>query len=214
VDAEGQALEDSAVTRAQLSPTRYLLSEGSILDVVLVNTVNTQNPGPITLRVVSDVFDSNGERRLLIPRGTRLLGSYGPASNRVGLDRVPIQVNRIVFADGRSVTLGGAAVTDSMGAVGAPAEHHSNLLRAIGPSALVALLGVVVDREIGGQATGNTGESATQTVSQQIFPRIEERVAERFGSAQPYYTIEPGTRMNLVLSQDLSLAPVAARQAR
>ena len=197
-------------TRAQRSPTNYFLAQGSIIDVVLVSEVNTQNPGQIQFRVVSDVFDSRGERRLLIPRGTRLLGGFGANPNRVGLDRVPITINRMIFTDGRSITLAGGQVGDLMGNSGAPAEHHSNLWRAIGPSALVAWLGFFVDRELGTtqQASGSQqNQSGTQSVTQQIMPRIEERIAERFGAAQPYFTIEAGARLTLMLAQDLAITP-------
>lgn len=197
-------------TRAQRSPTNYFLAQGSIIDVVLMSEVNTQNPGQIQFRVVSDVFDSRGERRLLVPRGTRLLGAFGANPNRVGLDRVPITINRMIFTDGRSITLAGGQVGDLMGNSGVPAEHHSNLWRAIGPSALVAWLGFFVDRELGTtqQASGGQqNQSGTQSVTQQIMPRIEERIAERFGAAQPYFTIEAGARLTLMLAQDLAITP-------
>lgn len=197
-------------TRAQRSPTNYFLAQGSIIDVVLMSEVNTQNPGQIQFRVVSDVFDSRGERRLLVPRGTRLLGAFGANPNRVGLDRVPIAINRMIFTDGRSITLAGGQVGDLMGNSGVPAEHHSNLWRAIGPSALVAWLGFFVDRELGTtqQASGGQqNQSGTQSVTQQIMPRIEERIAERFGAAQPYFTIEAGARLTLMLAQDLAITP-------
>lgn len=204
-------------TRAQRSPTNYFLAQGSIIDVVLVSEVNTQNPGQIQFRVVSDVFDSRGERRLLIPRGTRLLGAFGANPNRVGLDRVPITINRMIFTDGRSITLAGGQVGDLMGNSGVPAEHHSNLWRAIGPSALVAWLGFFVDRELGTtqQASGSQqNQSGTQSVTQQIMPRIEERIAERFGAAQPYFTIEAGARLTLMLAQDLAITPFERERAR
>lgn len=201
--------------RPQKSPTQYLLAEGSILDVVLINSVNTQTPGSVQLRVVSDVYDSLGERKLLIPRGTRLVASYSSQANRVGLDRVPLVVRRILFQDGRSIALDGSQITDAMGNVGAGAEHHSNLLKAIGPSALVALLGYWADQELGptSVASGSSTPTASQSVTQQILPKIEERIASRYGAAQPYYTIDAGARLNLMLTQDLSIPPYSATEA-
>lgn len=191
--------------RPRMPPDTRLLNEGTIIDAVLINDVNTQNPGPVQFRVVSDVYDSLGERQLLIPKGSKLIGSYGANTNRVGLDRVPISIRRIILTDGRSIELRGTQVTDEMGSVGAGAEHHSNILRAVGPSALVALLGYWVDKSLGVTQvpSGNQQPTAAQSISQQVVPKIEERIAGRYGAAQPYYTIDAGQRVNIVLSQDV-----------
>ncbi|MCX8016318.1 MAG: TrbI/VirB10 family protein [Rhodocyclaceae bacterium] len=188
-------------------PSAYMLNRGAVLDVVLLSEINTQNPGPVQLRVVSDVYDSLGMRKLVIPKGSKLVASVGSIS-RVGLDRVPIVVQRITFPDGRVLDLESAPVVDPMGAVGAPAEHHSNILRAVGPSALVALLSYWVDKTLGLTSVPVAGQpmTAAQSVSQQVLPKIEERIANRYGTAAPYYTIEAGARLNLMLTQDVAFA--------
>lgn len=195
------------VNRPKASPTQYLLAQGSIIDVVLNNEVNTQNPGSVQMRVVSDVYDSTGQRRLLIPKGSKIIANYGQSTNRSGLDRIPIVATRIMFADGRAIDLSPTPISDTMGNVGAPAEHHSNLLRAIGPSALVAWIGYLVDKKVGVTAVPSAGQqpTASQSISQQIVPKIEERIASRYGAALPYYTIDAGTRLSIVLAQDLSI---------
>jgi len=204
---DDEPLDRYEVTRPKASPTKYLLAQGSIIDVVLNNEINTQNPGTVQMRVVSDVYDSTGHRRLLIPKGSKIIANYGQSSNRSGLDRIPIVATRIIFSDGRAIDLSSTQVSDIMGNVGAPAEHHSNLLRAIGPSALVAWIGYMVDKEIGVTTVPSTSQNptASQSISQQIIPKIEERIASRYGAALPYYTIDAGTRLTIVLSQDLSI---------
>jgi type IV secretory pathway VirB10-like protein len=204
---DDEPLDRYEVTRPKASPTKYLLAQGSIIDVVLNNEINTQNPGTVQMRVVSDVYDSTGHRRLLIPKGSKIIANYGQSTNRSGLDRIPIVATRIIFSDGRAIDLSSTQVSDIMGNVGAPAEHHSNLLRAIGPSALVAWIGYLVDKEIGVTTVPSISQNPTaaQSISQQIIPKIEERIASRYGAALPYYTIDAGTRLTIVLSQDLSI---------
>ncbi|MCS6825043.1 MAG: TrbI/VirB10 family protein [Caldilinea sp.] len=191
-------------------PTRRLLRQGAVIDAVLVNGINTQLPGRIQLRTVADVYDSVGDRELLLPKGTVLIGGFGEPITRAGLDRVPVSINRIVLGDGRAIDLVANPVSDEHGYSGVPAEFHSNLLRAIGPSALVAWIGYKIDKAQAGKSTATTGTaSGTQppNISQQIIPKIEERVDERYGAARPYYTIEPGTRLTLVLSEDVVIPP-------
>lgn len=213
-NSAGAADQPYETQRPQRAPSTRVLTEGAVLDVVLINEINTQNPGNVQLRLVSDVYDSLGHRQLLIPKGARLIASYGAQNNRVGLDRISLQVRRIVFPDGRSLAWEGSPITDAMGNTGAPAEHHSNLLRAIGPSAVVALLGYWADKQLGPTtvAGGQQQPSATQSVTQQILPKIEERIAQRYGAAQPYYTIEAGQRLSLVLTRDFEIPPVATNK--
>jgi type IV secretory pathway VirB10-like protein len=204
---DDEPLDRYEVNRPKASPTQYLLAQGSIIDVVLNNEINTQNPGSMQMRVVSDVYDSTGQRRLLIPKGSKIIANYGQSTNRSGLDRIPIVASRVLFADGRAIDLSPTPISDTMGNVGAPAEHHSNLLRAIGPSALVAWIGYLVDKKVGVTAVPSAGQqpTASQSISQQIVPKIEERIASRYGAALPYYTIDAGTRLSIVLAQDLSI---------
>jgi len=188
--------------------SNYLLQEGSVVDVVLMQSLNTQNPGRISFRVVSDVYDSIGGRHLLIPKGTKLLGRYGKPPS-FGLDRVPISINRAIFSDGRSINLTDTNITDAMGAIGAPAEFHSNIWRAIGPAALVAWIGFKADEALTEDLpTSTTGTSTSaQTISQSTIPEIQKRILQRYGSAQPYYTENVGKRLTIIIASDIAIPP-------
>ncbi|MFN3830573.1 MAG: TrbI/VirB10 family protein, partial [Tepidimonas ignava] len=112
-NSAGAADQPYETQRPQRAPSTRVLTEGAVLDVVLINEINTQNPGNVQLRLVSDVYDSLGHRQLLIPKGARLIASYGAQNNRVGLDRISLQVRRIVFPDGRSLAWEGSPITDA-----------------------------------------------------------------------------------------------------
>ncbi len=199
----------SPVILPKKAPSEYLIQAGSVIDVVLLNDVNTQNPGRIQFRVVSDVYDSLGNRRLLIPKGAKLLGRYGRPPN-FGLDRVPITVERVLFSDGRSVTLKDFDISDAMGTLGAPAEFHSNIWRAIGPAALVAWIGYKVDEALAGKGqtmTTPSGTTVQQTISQATIPEIQRRILQRYGSAEPYYTIPAGKRLTIIVASDIAIPP-------
>ena len=199
----------SPVILPKKSPSEYLIQAGSVIDVVLLNNVNTQNPGRIQFRVVSDVYDSLGNRRLLIPKGAKLLGRYGRPPN-FGLDRVPITIERVLFSDGRSVTLKDFDISDAMGTLGAPAEFHSNIWRAIGPAALVAWIGYKADEALAGKGQAMTTPSGTtvqQSISQSTIPEIQRRILQRYGSAEPYYTIPAGKRLTIIVASDISIPP-------
>lgn len=207
LDSDSWQAPYSAVTTPQRAPSKYLLQAGSVVDVVLLNEVNTQLPGKVQFRVVSNVYDSLGGRHLLIPQGTKLLGAYGKPPN-YGLDLVPISVQRALFADGRSILLQDTEISDAMGNVGAPADFHSNIWRALGPAALVAWIGYKADESLAGQVqTGaqTNGSTLQQSISQETIPEIQNRILERYGTAEPYYTIPAGKRLSLVIASDIAI---------
>lgn len=200
-----------------VAPSRYYLREGSVIDVVLLNGINTQNPGRIQLRTVTDIYDSLGDRRLLIPKGSVLVGGFGQSVSQAGLDRIPVGIHRIMLPDGRSIKLAKNPVGDEQGFEGIPAEFHSNILTAIGPSAIVAWLGYWIDKkqaENHPQTTSSSGYGTTQppNISQQVIPKIEQKISERFGSAKSYYTVDPGVRLSMVLAEDVEVPPYSEKQ--
>jgi type IV secretion system protein VirB10 len=54
----------------------YLISAGSVIPAVLISGVNSDLPGPILAQVRENVFDTATGRWVLLPQGTKLIGSY------------------------------------------------------------------------------------------------------------------------------------------
>src|SRR3546814_491182 len=81
------------------APSPYLLSAGSVISASLITGLRSDLPGLVTAQVTSQVFDSPTGRILLIPQGSRLIGSY----ERVvafGQKRALIVWQRIMLPDG------------------------------------------------------------------------------------------------------------------
>jgi type IV secretory pathway VirB10-like protein len=93
----------------------------------LLTGINADLPGTIVAQVRNDVFDSVTGRYLLIPRGTRLVGTY---DNRIvqGQRRVLVAWTRLLYPDGSSVDLLGMPGTDEAGyaGFGANVDEHLN----------------------------------------------------------------------------------------
>lgn len=205
-----KSLPESPAVRPLKSPREFWLREGTLMDTVLVTGINTQNPSAVQMRIVTDIYDSLGKRQLLIPRGSVAMGSIAK-TGQAGLDRVPLGISRIILPDGRSMQLTKTQGADEMGFQGVPAEFHSNILASIGPSAILAWIGYYVDKwqaDQMPQKTAQGSESEPPNISQQIIPKIEDRVAERFGSARPYYTAKAGDRIIIMLGEDVVVTPL------
>lgn len=205
---------------AQRPPAGGIVNQGASIQAVLMTRIDTRVPGPITAMVSRTVYDSRSQRTPLIPQGSRLIGSYD-ASVNAGMDRIPVTFTRLILPDGRAVNLPQFQASGGDGTMGVGGRYHSNILRAIGPSFLVAVLGQAADRQINqeipsGDASGVTpgvgGTYQSPTVMQQVMPQINNVIMQRQAGAKPYFTIQPGATLRVVVTADMSLPAPGSRQ--
>ena len=185
------------------APSPYLLSAGSVIAASLITGLRSDLPGLVTAQVTSQVFDSPTGRILLIPQGSRLIGSYDSVV-AFGQKRALIVWQRIMLPDGSSMRIDNVPATDASGYAGLQDKvdfHTWALLKGV---ALSTLLGV------GSQLTV-TGESdlvqAIRESTQQNVSRAGDQLTSRNLNIQPTITIRPGASVRLVVHKDLILAP-------
>jgi len=185
------------------APSPYLLSAGSVISASLITGLRSDLPGLVTAQVTSQVFDSPTGRILLIPQGSRLIGSYDSVV-AFGQKRALIVWQRIMLPDGSSMRIGNVPATDASGYAGLQDKvdfHTWALLKGV---ALATLLGV-------GSELTVTGESdlvqAIRESTQQNVSRAGDQLTSRSLDIQPTITIRPGATVRLVVHKDLILAP-------
>jgi type IV secretion system protein VirB10 len=192
-------------------PSDRLITQGANLRAILLTRIDTRNPGDLVAQITSDVYDTATASMVLVPRGSRLVGSYATAVSP-GNPRIAVAFRRLIFPDGRAIELPDMAAVGNDGVVGVEGDYRGNLLRAIGPSAMVALIGAWADKEIGAaeQTTTNVAGNTTMapSVIQQVVPQVNQAVLRRYQGAAPYFVAEPGTSLKVLVSADIHI-PVA-----
>src|SRR5262245_57630279 len=88
------------------TPRPFRLRQGTVLPAILLPAVSSDLPGTLVAQLSRDVYDSLDQARLLLPRGSRLLGRY---ENQIALgqNRLLVAWDRILFPDGTSLSLPG-----------------------------------------------------------------------------------------------------------
>ena len=81
----------------------YRFFEGTVLESVLTNRINGAFAGPIDTMLTTDVW-SHDHQQLLIPQGTRCLGTVS-AVNGTGQQRLFVAFHRCIMPDGYSLDL-------------------------------------------------------------------------------------------------------------
>ncbi|AJP73684.1 TrbI/VirB10 family protein [Sphingomonas hengshuiensis] len=185
------------------APSPYLLSAGSVISASLITGLRSDLPGLVTAQITNQVFDSPTGRILLIPQGSRLIGSYDSVV-AFGQKRALIVWQRIMLPDGSSLRIDNVPATDASGYAGLQDKVDFHTWALIKGVALSTLLGV------GSQLTV-TGESdlvqAIRESTQQNVPRAGDQLMSRSLNIQPTITIRPGATVLLVVHKDLILAP-------
>lgn len=142
--AEARARPDEDRLDTQVSPprSRYELLAGAVIPAALVTELNSDLPGRVIAQVTAPVFDSVTGDHLLIPQGSRLIGTYDNGV-RYGDQRILLVWNRLIFPNGWSINLGGMQGADPSGAAGLSDRtdrHFDRLTGAIGLSAIVSVI--------------------------------------------------------------------------
>ncbi|MEP0546977.1 MAG: TrbI/VirB10 family protein [Rhodothermales bacterium] len=202
-------------TSVQRPVSPYEIREGTLVEAYLVTGVHSDLPGDVVAQVARNVFDSETQQVVLIPRGTRLVGTY---DNAVALDqsRLLVAWTRMVFPDGRSVALPGLGSTGNDGMGGVPGRVNRHFFRAFGNAAMLALVGGSLSYATSqSQGPGGTfgypspGEVMAGSVATELS-RVATEMLRGNVNRRPTITIPAGTRFSVFVSGDLALEPYAA----
>jgi len=209
-----------AAAAARLEPPRspYTLRAGTLIPGVLLTGINSDLPGDVLSQVSRDVYDSEKQAALLIPKGARLLGAY---DHQVAAGEVRLLVawTRLLLPDGRSLGLPGLALVDRHGQTGATGEVDTHLGRVFGNALLLSAISAGAQlsqpRQASVLAPPSTGQVASGALGQELSGVASEMV-RRGLDVPPTITIHEGQSFNVFLKGDLVFdgpyQPVPARR--
>jgi type IV secretory pathway VirB10-like protein len=180
----------------------YVLSEGTILESVLVNRLDGSMSGPVECLLTNDVY-SHDRQRVLIPAGSKVLGE----TRRVeafGQARLAVAFHRLLMPDGYSVSLDQFKGLNQTGDAGLRDQVNNHYARIFGASLALGIIGAAAEAGTGGVLT----ESGTDRLRQgfgQSLAQSSEHALDRFLNLLPTITIREGHRVKVYLSGDLTL---------
>ena len=183
----------------------YTVRAGTIIPGLLITGVSSDVPGNVLGQTSRDVFDSRTQRTLLVPKGSRLVGTYD--SRSVGSGRLIVLWSRLIFPDGRSLALPKLGATDERGLAGLHDQVNHHYGRIYGTALLLSAIGAGVQLSEPQQsatlyAVPSTRQVAAGAVGQQLSDVALENV-RRGLDVPPTITIRPGQPFNVFLTGDI-----------
>ena len=195
----------TTIAELESAGSPYTLTAGTVIPGLLLTAINSELPGEIVGQVSRHVYDSRTQRIILIPRGSRLIGTY---DNQIagGQGRLLVAWTRLIFPDGRSLRLPGLALTDPAGQSGAPGKVDNHWRRVFGNALLLSAISAGAQLSQPAQstvlATPSAGQVAAGAVGQELS-QVAIEILRRGMDVAPTITIRAGQPFNVFLSGDL-----------
>jgi type IV secretory pathway VirB10-like protein len=182
----------------------FAVRAGTVIPGLLLTGINSDLPGEILGQTSRDVFDSRTERILLIPKGSRLIGSYDNHSANTG--RLIVAWTRLILPDGRSLALPHLAAVDERGQVGLHDEVNHHYGRIYGAALLTSVISAGVQLSQPQQSALYAAPSSRQVAAGALGQNLGDvalESAKRGLDNPPTITIRPGQPFNVFVADDI-----------
>ncbi len=214
---------ETTIDATYIVDSSITIAQGKMISAILETAINTEMPGIVRAVVSRDIFGESGNK-VLIPRGSRLYGSYSSSVQR-GQARVQIGWTRLMRPDGVSLNINFSA-SDQFGRSGIPGEVDNRYSSVIANSLLTSILtvgGVATAQKLFSNNTNSTttvnqnqGITTTTTnATNQAIYDVTKTILDTIGQIitnsidlNPVIRIPQGTKVTVIVNSDIKIPPV------
>jgi type IV secretory pathway VirB10-like protein len=188
----------------------YTITTGTVIYGTLETGINSDIPGDVLGRVAQDVKDSVTERYVLIPQGSKLIGSY---SNQLipSQERLMVRWRKIVFPNGGELNLPDLTGNDAAGYAGFQDQVNHHYAKVWAPALLMSAIsaGMMMSdyptMTSGAYGTGAYSMSPGQMAAMGAGQHLGQRAMGHMANVQiaPTIQIRPGYHFRVLATRDL-----------
>jgi type IV secretion system protein VirB10 len=203
--AEGAAVAATTITGSRARSGAFAnrattVPQGTLIPAVLETALDSTRPGLARAIVSRDVRGFDGSR-VLIPRGSRLIGEYR-SDTAQGQKRAMVIWSRLIRPDGATIAIGSPAA-DPLGRGGIKAKVNTHFFERFAGAILQSAL------DIGVTLASRTGNGTTV-----ILPGTTQAATQIIQPAQitPTLKVRPGTSISIFAARDLDFSGAENRR--
>ena len=193
----GGASADDSVKATLIRGRATVIPQGTLIGAILETPIDSTRPGMVRAIVAEDMNGFDGTR-VLIPRGSRLVGEY-LSDIQTGQKRVLVNWTRLIRPDGVAIRIGSPGA-DPLGQAGVPGKTDTHFLArftgAVLQSALAAGVNLASRAGDGAIFVGSSSQ-VTGQVGQSLSPSADLR---------PTIKVRQGARVAVFVAHDLDFA--------
>ena len=178
----------------------YTVIQGTMIQATLETFINSDMPGQIRAVVSEDVHSYDGSR-ILIPRGSKVIGLYSD-NVEVGQRRAMVVWTRIIMPDNQSVdisSIGG----DAIGQSGITGRVNTHFGSRFGSATLISLLSIAPTL-----AMDDDDSESSQDAADAVAENMSSATSAALGGAlnrKPTITVKQGSRVTIMVDRDLEI---------
>lgn len=183
----------------------YRVFEGTVLEGVVTNHIDGGLSGPILVMLTTDYY-SHDHQQLLMPQGTRLIGTVQSVGN--GQQRkMFVTFHRAVCPDGFSLDFDKYLGLDQIGTTGLATKVDHGYLLAFGAAAAIGGLGGLA--QIGNNGSVFTPSTEIRNGISEQSAAEGEQVLNHFLNRLPIITLKEGSRARVYIGRDILIPSYA-----
>jgi type IV secretory pathway VirB10-like protein len=182
----------------------YRIFEGSVFEGVVTNHIDGGLSGPILIMLTTDYY-SHDHQQLLLPQGTRLIGSV-QAVNSSQARKMVASFHRAICPDGFSVDLDKFAGLDPLGTTGLATKVDNRYFQTFAVAAAIGGLGGLA--QIGSNNILDPSAQIRNGVTSQTSEEGEQ-ILNHFLNRLPIITLKEGSRARVYIGRDILIPSYA-----
>ena len=183
----------------------YRIFEGTVLEGVVTNHIDGGFSGPVLVMLTTDYY-SHDHQQLLMPQGTRLIGtvqSVGNAQQR----KLFVTFHRAICPDGFSLDFDKYIGLDQIGTTGLATKVSHGYFQAFAAAAAIGGLGGLA--QIGNNGSILTPSTEIQNGISEQSAVEGEQVLNHFLNRLPVITLKEGSRARIYVGRDILIPSYA-----
>lgn len=189
----GAEVQTSKATR--MANPASVVPQGAMIPGVLETALNSDLPGFARALVTQDVRSFDGTR-VLVPRGSRVIGQYR-GGLAVGQTRAYVIWTRLLRPDGVSVALSSPG-TDDLGQTGLTGDVDTHFLKRFGSAVLLSVVG----------GLSSIGDSTAVVLGATGAQNAASTALQRDAAIPPTVKVRQGEPIRIFVARDLDFSTV------
>lgn len=206
-DSKGKKDRWTLDSKMEAPTTPFEIRAGAVIPGIMLSGINSDLPGQIMAQVSQNVYDTATGKYLLIPQGTRMVGTYS-SDVGFGQEGVLIAWQRLVFPDGKALDIGAMPGADMAGYSGFRDKVNHHLWRVYGSALFMA--GITAGASLATQDDNSDGYEQPSVSSElssalgQQLGQVSAQIISKNLNIAPTIEIRPGYRFNIVAVKDVT----------
>lgn len=191
------------------SLSAYEIKAGWNIPAILITGVNSELPGQLLAQISQNVYDTATGRYLLIPQGTKAIGSY--SSNIIyGQSRLLVAWHKLIFPNGDTLDIENMQGVSQDGYTGFKDQVNNHYLRIFGSALLLSAITAGISLADNSNDMAQRETPADKAIAQAIeqMGNVASEMIRKNMNISPTLEIRPGYKFNIFVTKDMILEPL------